>query len=136
MKLEWVHEPRRPPWPGWAILLVAVWLVLGGTALLLGATTGRAVQLCMFKHLTGCPCPTCGFTRGTIALFQGHLLRAWLYNPLLFSFLTLLGGVVLIRLLWGARACIRLTRGERLFGWAILAVLFAANWLYVIRYVG
>jgi len=92
--------------------------------------------LCLFKHFTGCPCPTCGFTRGTLSFLQGHPVQAWLYNPLLFSFLGAFGAAAGIRVLLGRGLHVHFTRGERKAGWAVVAVLFALNWLYVILYVG
>lgn len=37
---------------------------------------------CLFKTLTGYPCPGCGGTRAAYALLHGDLLRALLINPL------------------------------------------------------
>jgi hypothetical protein len=136
MKIEWVQVRRRPPWPWWSVVLPALWLTLGGAVVLLSAATGRAVQLCLFKHATGCPCPTCGFTRGTLSFLQGHPVQAWLYNPLLFSFLGVFGAAVAARILLGRGLRVHFTRAEYKAGWIVAVVLFALNWLYVILYVG
>jgi hypothetical protein len=50
-----------------------VWLVVDG------ATDGTWTP-CLFKHLTGIPCPACGSTRAVLALFRGEDVLA--YNPL------------------------------------------------------
>ncbi len=136
MRLEPVQLKRWPGWPWWAILLPALWLALGAANLLLSAALDRPVQLCLLKHLTGWPCPTCGFTRGTLAFLHGHPVQGWWYNPLLFSALGLAAVAVAVRLLFGRGLHVHLTRRERIGAWLIAGVLFVANWLYVIRYVG
>jgi hypothetical protein len=64
----------------------ALWLTVGGASLcLLGialATPGIQLPLCVFKILTGHPCPTCGLTRAVIALSRGDVGRALYMNPL------------------------------------------------------
>ena len=46
--------------------------------------------LCIFKYITGHPCPACGSIRSVGALAQGDVISAWKYNPLtLISTLTL-----------------------------------------------
>ncbi len=136
MKVAWVPLTRWPAWPWWSVVLPALWLTLGGIVVLLSAATGRAVQLCLFKHFTGCPCPTCGFTRGTLSFLQGHPVQAWLYNPLLFSFLGVFGATVVLRILLGRGLHLHFTRAECRVGWVVAGALFALNWLYVILYVG
>jgi len=136
MKIEWVQLKRWPGWPWWAVFLPALWLALGGVILLLATRTGLIVPLCLFKRLTGWPCPSCGFTRGTLAFLHGHPIQAWLYNPLLFSFLGIATGVIFIRVLIGKSPRLVLTRTERAAALAALSILFVMNWLYVIRYVG
>ncbi len=136
MKLEWTQVRRWPSWAWWSMVLPLLWLVLGGTVLLLGASSGRPLPLCLFKRLTGCPCPTCGFTRGVLSLLQGHPLQGWLYNPLLFSLLGVLTAGVGIRALFGRSLRVQVTPGERIAAWLAALLLALVNWLYVIRYVG
>lgn len=136
MKIQRVQLSRRPAWPWWSFALTALWFALGAANVLLASALGRPVQLCLFKRVTGWPCPTCGFTRGLLSFLSGHPIRAWLYNPLLFSFLGVFGGAVLIRVLLDAGVRVRLTRRERRTAWIIGIVLFAMNWLYVVRYIG
>lgn len=37
--------------------------------------------VCVFKNLTGFPCPACGSTRATLQLFHGQLWNSILINP-------------------------------------------------------
>ena len=136
MKINVVQVCHRPQWPVWAVIVVLVWLALGGAAVLLSSYYDRAVSLCLFKHVTGLPCPTCGFTRGVLSLLSGRPGQGWLHNPLLFSVLVL--GILAtgIRVLFARALKIRLTRMERIIAWLLVGVLFAANWAYVIFYVG
>ncbi len=136
MKIEMVHVARRPPWPLWAILLVFVWSGLGISAIWLSDYFNHPVQLCLVKRLTGYPCPTCGSTRGALSLLHGHIVRAWLYNPLLFSALSLFFAVAAIRVCFARGIKISLTKNERIFVWIFIIMLFFANWVYVIYYVG
>ena len=136
MKIDVVQVCRRPQWPLWAVLLVLVWLALGGAALWLSSHFDRVVSLCLLKRVTGLPCPTCGFTRGALCLLSGRLDLVWLHNPLLFSVLALFVAATGIRIFFARALTIRLTRTERAIAWLLAAVLFAANWVYVIFYIG
>ncbi|MGD2091559.1 MAG: DUF2752 domain-containing protein, partial [Candidatus Aminicenantes bacterium] len=49
---------------------------------------------CVFKAITGYPCPTCGSTRMVSSLINLDILSAFVWNPLLF-----LGGIAFIA--WG-----------------------------------
>jgi hypothetical protein len=136
MKIEIIHVSRRPPWPLWAILIVLVWSTCGLALVWLSAYFHRPVQLCLIKHLTGVACPTCGFTRGALSLLHGHPAQAWLYNPLLYSVLTLFSAAIAIRVIWARRLRISLTSTERSAAWVVAGALFFANWAYVIFCVG
>lgn len=136
MKIEVIRVSRWPKWPLWAVLLAFVWLGLGGVTILLASYFGRPLQLCMFKRLTGIPCPTCGFTRGAMNLLHFRFVAAWQCNPLLYSVLGIFALVVAARLFLGRTIRIHLAREERLIAWILALVLFFANWAYVIFCVG
>ncbi|MHC4186184.1 MAG: DUF2752 domain-containing protein [Planctomycetota bacterium] len=136
MKLEVVKVPRRLGWPLWALLVVCAWLSLGGAAVWLSSRLDQPLQLCLFKRVSGLPCPTCGFTRGALCVLHGELGRAWLYNPLLFSALGLLFAACVSRLAFARAVKMRLTQTERYAAWALVIVLFFCNWAYAILCVG
>ena len=135
MKIEIIHVTRRPPWPLWAVLLVLIWLGSGAMLVWLSIHFDRDIQLCLIKRLTGFACPTCGFTRGALSLLHGHIIQAWLYNPLLYTFLAIFFGITAIRIIFARGIRISLTKTERLFAWITVIVLFFANWAYVLLYI-
>jgi hypothetical protein len=112
MKVCLVQRGRGWKWLMGPVLLATLWAGLGVGTIALSRYLGRPVQLCLFKRVTGVPCPTCGFTRGVFSLLRGHPVEAWLCNPLLFSFLMVLGGAVAARVLFGQGLEIRLARRE------------------------
>lgn len=38
-------------------------------------------DLCIFRHITGIPCPSCGSTRSIVTLMHGNISEALLLNP-------------------------------------------------------
>ncbi|MDT8300277.1 MAG: DUF2752 domain-containing protein [Sedimentisphaerales bacterium] len=136
MKIEVVQVCRRPPWPLWAVLIVLGWMGLGAVSVLLMAHLDRPVVLCLIKRCTGIPCPTCGFTRGLLSLLHGNITQAWLYNPLLFSVLSLFFTAAAARIILARSLRIYLTNTERKIAWILSFVLLFTNWVYVIFYVG
>lgn len=40
--------------------------------------------LCLFKTITGVPCPSCGSTRATLEIYKGNFYNALIINPLAF----------------------------------------------------
>lgn len=136
MKIELVNSPQRPSWPVWAVALVLAWLAVGGLTVWLGTFFGRPIQLCMFKELTGIPCPTCGLTRGTLCLLHGEPITAWGRNPFVFSLLGLFFLATMVRIVSARSVRIQLTDGQRKTAWVLGTAAFLVNWLYVIFYVG
>jgi len=44
-------------------------------------TETNSVEVCLIKHLTSIPCPSCGSTRSVISLTKGNLNEAFNLNP-------------------------------------------------------
>ena len=95
-------------------------------------TLAGLVPRCLFKVLTGLPCPFCGTTRSAIALARLDVVNALIHYPL-----PTLGwlGFVTAGLVAGAFALARrplprvqLTRTV----WAVVAIALLANWIYSI----
>jgi Fe-S cluster biogenesis protein NfuA len=61
-------------WSGLILAMIALrplWIVLA-----------PYLRPCGLREVTGIPCPTCGTTRSGLALLEGRLADALLYNPL------------------------------------------------------
>ena len=67
---------------------------------------------------------------------HGHIVQAWLYNPLLHSVLALFCAATAVRIISARSVRINLTGKERFAAWILAGVLFFANWVYVIFFVG
>ena len=46
-----------------------------------GSAHQSAPSVCLFKEITGLPCPSCGTTRSVLLLFHGEVLAALMTNP-------------------------------------------------------
>ena len=112
------------------------WGALALTAVLLAPlATDLAPGLpgCLFRELTGLPCPTCGTTRAALALSRLDLAGAIAWNPL-----ATLGALIFV--LGGAAAAVATLAGKplrepRLNGPALRAAVVlavAANWAWVL----
>jgi hypothetical protein len=43
------------------------------------------MPFCLFRAVTGLPCPGCGVTRALIAIARGDYRKAWRLNPAAFA---------------------------------------------------
>jgi hypothetical protein len=136
MKLELSKAPRRLPGSPWLWLALGAYVAGVGIVTWLASRLGREIILCPLKRATGLPCPTCGVTRGGLLLLRGRVADAFACNPLVFTFLSVAFGVLALRAVGGVAIRVRLTRPERIAAWCIAAALLAANWVYVILFVG
>ena len=78
-------------------------LTIAGYAWLLWSftTSSNAGTVCLFKHVTGLACPSCGSTRSILSIIEGDLDAAFMLNPLGFLALLALAAVPIIGI-WGA----------------------------------
>ena len=82
----------------YAILLVAcvagyMWLFFNMTGNL---SEEKTVGLCLIKHATNIPCPSCGSTRAALSLVHGDFLKSLYINP----FGIIIASIMLITPIW------------------------------------
>jgi hypothetical protein len=89
---------------------------------------------CVFRSLTGVPCPSCGTTRAALAFLDGNLVAAVAANPLVTA-----AGLIFVvgaplAALWAIAKCPVPVLPTPIPGWARVGAvaIIAANWLYVI----
>jgi hypothetical protein len=133
MKLMFQRGSRLPHWPWWSVLLVGVWGGLVATAAYLSGAWNVHATLCPFKRLTHLPCPTCGGTRGAMAILGGDPIQGFLYNPLLFAVLAALAANLLLRLIFAGSFRLQASSRERKVLLLIFLILIGLNWAYLIR---
>ena len=68
----------------YSILLIAcvagyIWLYYSITS---NVTENKSVEVCLIKHTTNIPCPSCGSTRSIISLTKGNFVEAFDLNPI------------------------------------------------------
>ncbi len=122
-------EPLRLRWSP-PIILLGVWIVLLALAQWVRPAHFEE-SLCMFRNVTGTPCPTCGTTRAVMAALDGRVVDAIVLNPLVAAAAVAAGAWLLLRVL-GRRLAVDLTPRHRAALWTLAGVLAAANWIWVI----
>ena len=76
-----------------ACLAGYIWLYLNITK---NFAESKSVEVCLIKHTTNIPCPSCGSTRSIISLTNGDFVGAFNLNP--FGYLIAL--IMLISPIW------------------------------------
>jgi hypothetical protein len=56
-----------------------IWLYF---SLLSEQSIDKPIEVCLVKHFTNIPCPSCGSTRSILALLKGDFMEAFDINPL------------------------------------------------------
>lgn len=54
------------------------------------------IEVCLIKHITNIPCPSCGSTRSLVSLLQGDFSRALAINPLGY----VIGSIMFVAPIW------------------------------------
>ena len=68
----------------YSILFIAclagyIWLYFSITK---NITENKSVDVCLIKHVTNIPCPSCGSTRSVISFTKGDFIGALKFNPI------------------------------------------------------
>ena len=71
-----------------------IWLIY--TYNTAGFSTSGSLDVCIFKHVTNIPCPSCGSTRSILSMLQGNFSDALYWNPIGL----ILGSALLILPVW------------------------------------
>jgi len=82
----------------YTILIIActagyIWLFYSLTKFQSGIKT---VEVCLFKHATHIPCPSCGSTKSVLSIIHGDFLQALYINP----FGLIIASIMLITPVW------------------------------------
>ncbi|MDP3462332.1 MAG: DUF2752 domain-containing protein [Bacteroidales bacterium] len=89
-----------------ACLAGYIWLYFSMTK---NFADNKSVEVCLIKHATNIPCPSCGSTRSVISLTKGDFIGALNLNPIGY----LVAIIMLIAPIWIITDTIR--RGNTLF---------------------
>lgn len=117
--------------------LALLWLAAAVSAIVLRPLWLAAaphLHACVFRSLTGIPCPSCGTTRAATAFLQGDLMTAFINNPLaaLVGLLFVVGAPIAV--IWTTARWPVPSLANPLPLWVRIGAvcLIAANWLYLI----
>lgn len=117
--------------------LAALWSTAAVAAIILRPlliALAPMLRPCIFRSLTGVPCPTCGTTRTALALFNLELTTAFLTNPLAAAvgIAFFAGGITaLVWLLFRWPMISFGLKWSRWWTFAVLTVVFV-NWAFLI----
>lgn len=118
-----------------ACLLGYVWVYFSVAEQLV---SNESVEVCLVKHVTGVPCPSCGATRSVASLTKGEFLAALHVNPIGY----IIASIMLIAPIWITADVLfnkqtlynfyqRMESFLRKPHYAIpLAILVIANWIW------
>ena len=136
MRITLQRSGRLPGFPVWALLVFALWVGLGYVATRLARRADPEASICLFKNVTGVPCPTCGLTRSAESVLRGDMVGAFALQPFMFTAAVVWLGAILLHVIFARRVRVLASSRTRQFLWGLLAALFVANWVYVIVCVG
>lgn len=98
---------------------------------------GGHASICLFKTLTGLPCPACGTTRGVMCLLSGDISSALLYNPCAVLLVLIIAAQIPIQVMTIRR---RLTLDSMLKASKALTYVFIASlaltWIFRLAFPG
>jgi len=89
---------------------------------------------CVFREVTGIPCPSCGTTRGVLALIDGRPLEALTLNPLMAAGFAafLAGGVIAPIWAWRVGQVPNIEHPVPMWLRVSIVLVIIANWIWVV----
>jgi hypothetical protein len=118
--------------PSAVYIVGAVWFCFVVTAVLLSRRYNTPIEICLFKRITGIPCPTCGSTTGGLLILQGRFLQGWLANPFVYTAVPLIGLHLLFQIVTGYSIRFRYSKRGRLVVTILLIAVILGNWGYIL----
>ena len=133
MRMKPRPVPRWPRVPLGIVGFLALWALIVALGQWYRHATGSRLDTCLFHRLTGWPCPTCGTTRGLLALARGDWRTSFAWNPLVMSGFLVAVLATAGRVLTARTLEIELSPVERrvLIGAGLMVL--AVNWAWLIH---
>ncbi len=128
-----VVAPRRQLWQGgsaWLYVGTGVYIISIFALRRISEATGLDLVPCLFKQITGQPCPLCGGTRAALLIRSGDVLSAFQMNPLVTLSLVGFGLWIVLRLVFAKDVGTHPSNRMRL---AMLAAALLINWTYLLN---
>lgn len=136
MKLNIYRTRRIERISVWAVITAGIWGIFTAVLIAISKYKNTPIDTCLFKNITHVPCPTCGATRGCLRILHGNIIQGFLYNPLLFIFLSVFTAVLIMKVVFGYAIRLKMNTREKIVIWTMITLLFILNWAYIILYVG
>ncbi len=76
-----------------ACLAGYIWLYFN---IVFSYTANKSIEVCLIKHVTNIPCPSCGSTRSVVLISKGNFIEAMLINPIGY----LIASIMLLAPIW------------------------------------
>ena len=95
--------------------------------------TGSQVDMCLFHRLTGYSCPTCGTTRGLLAMARGAWKESFAWNPLTMTGAVIGSMAVMGRMITARTLEFQFTSLEKRLLVIIGLVVMGLNWAWLIH---
>lgn len=93
----------------------------------------ESFTICLFKNITGIPCPGCGMTRAFLFLGHGKIHEATMLNPnslLAFTIIIFLWINKAVYIATGKEVRVYLTRREKILAYLLSGLSMLAVWVY------
>jgi hypothetical protein len=132
MKIVSRPVPRWPRIPLGIMGFAGLWALVVIVTQVFKHYTGADLDTCLFHRLTGYSCPTCGTTRGLLALARGAWRESLAWNPMTMTGAVIGSMAVLSRVLTARTVEFQFTPREKRALIIAGLVLLGVNWAWLI----